>query len=948
MTMAVASDASSDDRRHAHTKANSHTCSDHRKALNSRRVDAQKFSDTQNQGEDRLHDRKYTQKKWLQEAPPWRKRKRKGLTMNVPTNTKRSRDSPTRLASNKNRKGEELNMETEEEEDPLSICKTYITTEVNLKTFSIDTTLEKLGATEHHVQKAKTGFVAIQGLGQIQATLETVTRLAARVMKFKKKVFNPNEEQALKQGLLPGEWLLFFSALLNEKTMEDLKVREYISRDDEIIECLVLASQMSYTKPQVICTRITFGKTKTTNVSGCWYGAKMTLGSWYADPPKKLRSLKLKESLERAEANTQVKIVERYNHKEEDINEMEDALTDVIQDAEEQIKVNKKEKNKRTKKEVTKRPSGKEKKKRKKTNKHKKDKDSSSSSSSTSSSSSSSSNSSSSSSSSEEETEDEVEIVEDPKKAPKTDKKTDQETQGEVAQETDTGVGTKKVQQKLKSTPTDTAAMVRQRRATTARLQLMFPIKKHKKKNANQLAYDIFVVFFQGLQQEDPKAALLPWKIADWEKPALLKIAHFPDTWAGLQPYMDRVRPKNDSNCWTKICIATNLTAKNTTSLQDSLMGGWYDEYNMKCYLTVIQTSDNPRMTGAFLYSGGFINVDDLEHALVAELEATEAHLPDDKKRKWMIGLRVRKVQKLECTNERAGFLLANNSMVHVESDASQTDRVNTYLYRRFNQVEGARGQIPRPLYCNLRYLPDASLIATGSRGERDLAEMLKKHQHVVGSLKLLENNGIKQLDKPVCVDPLDEDKDLSEGAVEMTTLRKELLGLPFPLGKPNVTKKLFHSVENGSGSYNAGKVLFTAYDDRSDAAASFLRILPAWVKEMHGETAQKVWLGHQMEDMDVEFHYDDEGQWLGTWTTEDDKINQALLAENLGITICMENMGFLESDRKRRVLSADDATLKSFGMGGGGSVQTSHSAAASVESDDAASTVPAVPGDGG
>jgi hypothetical protein len=59
---------------------------------------------------------------------------------------------------------------------------------------------------------------------------------------------------------------------------------------------------------------------------------------------------------------------------------------------------------------------------------------------------------------------------------------------------------------------------------------------------------------------------------------------------------------------------------------------------------------------------------------------------------------------------------------------------------------------VSRPGYCNLRYVPDKRFITTGIKGNCDRANMLKKHQAVVSSLKLIRTEEIKDLDTPALV----------------------------------------------------------------------------------------------------------------------------------------------------------------------------------------------------
>jgi hypothetical protein len=63
----------------------------------------------------------------------------------------------------------------------------------------------------------------------------------------------------------------------------------------------------------------------------------------------------------------------------------------------------------------------------------------------------------------------------------------------------------------------------------------------------------------------------------------------------------------------------------------------------------------------------------------------------------------------------------------------------------------------------------------------------------------------------------------------------------------------------------------------------------------------------------EVHFDEDDAGNWLGTWTTEEDNLNLAILQEDMGVDFTLENMELLDSTRQ--VLKrTDDVSEHSFG----------------------------------
>ena len=393
---------------------------------------------------------------------------------------------------------------------------------------------------------------------------------------------------------------------------------------------------------------------------------------------------------------------------------------------------------------------------------------------------------------------------------------------------------------------------------------------------------------------------------------------------------MDKWRPKKDANCWVKVRVATDLEPIHMTSLDESVMTAWYDEYECKGYLCPIQNADKSETIGAFLYSGHFIDHHRLTQTILEELKLKNSA------KEWKIACRTKACKEIDTQDKPTGpFTMAFNQLVHIEVEASQARWVNQLVYTRFNKELNNPG---RPGGYNLRYIPGKTLLKTGTDGEKRRREMLMKHVAVVKSLVLITSEDVKNLDK-VYIDQNDNSE---------STLRSLLASLTFPLA-PKETQKvspMFHSIDMAASGHDMGaKVYFTAYLDRATEAAKLVAILPALVKEMMGEEAANQWIHHQCEETEVQFHYDDEGNWLGTFTTEDDQIQRDILDEYMGFNIQLDNMD-LVTGSKRRVLTGDDASLKSFKMG-----TTGHEAQVPDDAEDGESTAAAtseVTGGGG
>ena len=245
---------------------------------------------------------------------------------------------------------------------------------------------------------------------------------------------------------------------------------------------------------------------------------------------------------------------------------------------------------------------------------------------------------------------------------------------------------------------------------------------------------------------------------------------------------------------------------------------------------------------------------------------------------------------------------------------------------------------------------------------------MFTKHKAVIASLRLSWTEQITALDTPGTFmvqsstqtktddpetsTPPDQDRDQQESsadhdAEEMTnvsvglvsapedtqdesvdaatlqhfhqTCRQFFLSLKYPLvTQPNKTSNaLIHTILDWAATgQDAGKrVYFMAYEDRIQIVEKIIGILPEFIRFNFNEETMTAWCGHQVELQDIEFHHDDEGNWLGTWTTADDRLQQDLLDEDMGYKLEFDNLQLVEKDTKsrRRILRADDTSVKSF-----------------------------------
>ena len=758
----------------------------------------------------------------------------------------------------------------------------FVTTELNEKRFDLIPVGEARGATKEQIQLARQGYISLFGDKDALQEMTKIGKLAAKVVRYKSKTISTLQATEItKSGVQPEEWLFFTTALANEQDFIQSNIA-YILSPEEIQEARLFLIRVAHTPPQVMCTKIKFGKAPATKASSCWYGAKTALGSWYHKPTeKKQKTINLKQSLAAAEQKkpsqttpkdqvkatheprkepTKISPTPKKKPASETIELHEDESDDESSSSESDTSSSSEE-SRRSRRKASKRSKtlSKKRKEKKQTKKKKS-------------------------------------IPSD-----NMDEEMDEATSDmEVEPTTKTPKSSGQSKLKVTSTCTEIADVTASRREHQVRIQLMIKLPAHKKKTANVLAHQRLESLYEAIYEEDDKACLLPWLIKDSaEAPAITNPMSFPATYLELKKYMDKWRPKKDSNGWVKIRVATNLAPVHMTSLDDSVMTAWYDEFECKGYLCPIQNADKSETIGVFLYSGHFIDHIRLTQVILNELRTKNST------KDWKIACRTKACKEIETKDRPSGpFTMAYNQLVHVEVDSTQVRWVNQIIYNRFNKDHN---NIGRPGGYNLRWAPAKTLLKTGTDGEKARREMLTKHVAVVKSLVLLTSDEIKNLDEPYT--------DETDNSTQ--TLRTLLANLTFPLAPQlnQTVSPLFHSIDEASSGRDLGaKVYFTAYVDRAPEAAKLIAILPAFVKEMVGDAAAKRWIHHQCEETDVDFHYDAEGNWLGTFTTEDDQIQRDIIDEYMGFNIQLANMEMLNGN-KRRVLTSDDASMKSFKM---------------------------------
>ena len=278
---------------------------------------------------------------------------------------------------------------------------------------------------------------------------------------------------------------------------------------------------------------------------------------------------------------------------------------------------------------------------------------------------------------------------------------------------------------------------------------------------------------------------------------------------------------------------------------------------------------------------------------------------------------------EIEKPEEIRNWVMTPSQIVHIIADTTQAKQINGYFYRRFNKTQAENNPERPGGYELLRYLPSKDFTNAGSQGLRYREEMIRKHVGVVSSLRLSETTDITKLDEITDVSHLQLPNNITH-----MTLRKELLSLRYPLVPQEgaKTSNLIHSIDWAASGRDTGrKVYITACHDRADIVERLIRILPSYIKWKYDEDVMNSWCLHQLTMNEVEFLEDDEGNWTGEWVTEDDRIHEQMINEDLGYAIEFDNMQLIDQANVR-VMAASDASFCTFGYASTEGLQTQQS----------------------
>jgi hypothetical protein len=441
------------------------------------------------------------------------------------------------------------------------------------------------------------------------------------------------------------------------------------------------------------------------------------------------------------------------------------------------------------------------------------------------------------------------------------------------------------------------------------RVGFKFRIPVIEKESADITARRMIADLLETLQKSDPKVAILPWTFADQAKePVIVRAAMITKMQlTTFRTYTDRFRPSSNEktpDVWFKMAFATTMNVEQFTHSDSSNHSAWFDTHKCIGFPATVQNADTTKVLGEFMYSGAFIDTNHLEE--VIHQAARECLGKDYKKLRF--GCRVRKNRDvpLPDSGTPGNWTMAENQLVSIEVAIDDERPLKNVLYKCFNKTTDPKD---RPGGYNFRFLPDKAASTNGSISPSIRHNSLRKHSSVIKSLQLIKSEDIKSLDTSVNLNG------------QTYTLREIIQNLTYPLVhdedqmEHSKLRPLFHTVDMAASGKDAGKVVyFTTYHDTADLAERMVAILPAYVDSLIDHDAAKKWFHADSLKLlkDVEFQYDESGNWLGTWQTPEEELMLEILDEDMHITFQLEGLSTV--DQAIVNLTADDASVNTFG----------------------------------
>ena len=500
----------------------------------------------------------------------------------------------------------------------------------------------------------------------------------------------------------------------------------------------------------------------------------------------------------------------------------------------------------------------------------------------------------------------------------------------------------------LGTSPNKKAAKALEECQYATRVSIKLTLGDCEGSNPAREALKQLLTYYIRLKENDRKSRLFPWNEEDMQTtPAILSADAFPtDKASSFAVYTQGAFPKKDSQVYYKLYVRHDVESVHILSGPTSDINDWFVPRQERAgYLCAVQNASLTRKAGQFLYGGRYNDVRAVQAIVLACAILCQSKMKP-KNKELAMGLCIQKNKDIPSARDRADNpgnkdqLLDESQLITVECALHQTRFWNTLLKKLYNNVDALT---PRPGGYRFRYLPEPDLVRAGSKGLKNRNKLLQRHKAVARSIQILRCDQVVDLDSPIT----------QEGKkITLRSFLNEQVKIPLVAKEGVKQQPLFHSIDKASWGRDLeqGITYFAVYNDHVKEAEDLLAILIAFVAYEFDRDIALQWCNPCWADLieGTEFDEDIDGNFLGTWTTEDEKEQEELINEQCAVALDFTNIDLQldnEEEQGPVLMRGDDASIYSFKTAFGSPQDSSQPKGADAQAGQAAAVSGGGPG---
>lgn len=389
--------------------------------------------------------------------------------------------------------------------------------------------------------------------------------------------------------------------------------------------------------------------------------------------------------------------------------------------------------------------------------------------------------------------------------------------------------------------------------------------------------------WYEELVAVDPCTIIYPWSNSSRDAP-LSKTSAFPSSLLKLSVYFNKIAaPKraNDFVAYAQVRLGTDTPPDSfLVSNPDSSLHSYYSDAGISIYQKPLSQSDRPEYVGYFTYTGNFTHrqcFEDLIRGLLAQEDITKE-----------IGVKVKAHPKLsnmrdlrQAHYDRGGNWYNQNWVTaQLYCDRNDVRAIKDAMIKIFNR--------DHLTYLPFKFIPSETNTFSTLEGREKRSGMWEKHRKVVADLVYILNNDVTSLDSP---------------SHDGKTLRHYL----YELKSIRTGRQLIHSVDFATRQSDPDRMttVIMVFPEHVDEAEATMSLLPKSLFEEVGEQVNQ-WFSSEAVRESMNIFYD---SLTNKYVTEDDKMLGILLTEKVGDKTIIFDMEVESSPSKEaaRGLRPDD-----------------------------------------